>query len=189
VSKTVRLAVVMICAIFVAQIASAQSKVKKTATEPTVFNENEGAYGDAPDPFDDPVPLPDNVLDALRASEQAKSMLDELKGLNREEFAKLFRAVKIHLSGPKELDYVVLGGFPMGGTDAPWFWIVRFDQTHPNVIFFTFANGFEILKTRNNGYPNIRSNAFTASTRYTEIYHYNGQKYVLVHKYQKENTP
>lgn len=185
-SKALRVVCVVTCAIFVAQIALAQSRGKKPAAEPTVFNENNGAYEDGSDPFDDPVPLPDKVLDALRVSEAAKSVQDELKNMGRDEFAQLFTAVKIHLSGPKEIDYVVLGGFPMGGADAPWFWIVRFDQTHPKVLFFTFANGFEVLKTRNNGYPNIRSIAFAGGVAYTRIYHYNGQRYILARKYQKK---
>ena len=183
-SKKLTFACAMICAGFVAGITSAQTKGVKPAPEPRAFYEE----GD-PNPFTHPVPLPGSVLDALRATDEARDMRDRLKDYDRDDFAALFKAVKIHLAGPNELDYVVMGEFPMGGADAPWFWIVRFDKTHSQVIFFTFANGFEILKTSNNGYPDIRSNAFTASTRYTEIYQYNGEKYVLVHRYHKENTP
>jgi hypothetical protein len=129
------------------------------------------------------------VLDALRATAEAEEMKDELKDLDREEFARLFKAVVIHLGGPKEIDYVVLGESPMGGADATWFWIVRYDQSHPKVIFFTFANGFEILSTRTNGYPNIHSAAFAGGVKYTNIYHYDGQRYILAHKYQKEIDP
>jgi hypothetical protein len=77
----------------------------------------------------------------------------------------------------------------MGGADAPWFWIVRFNRTKPKVIFFTFANEFQILKTANNGYPDIRSLAFAGGVTYTNIYHYDGERYRLVHKYQKETPP
>jgi hypothetical protein len=129
------------------------------------------------------------VLDALRTSRDARSVQDDLKELNREQFARLFRAVKVHLCGPQELDYVVLSEFPMGGADAPWFWIVRFNRTKPKVIFFTFANEFQILKTANNGYPDIRSLAFAGGVTYTNIYHYDGERYRLVHKYQKETPP
>jgi hypothetical protein len=181
------MACVLICALFVAGIATAQSKVKNPAAEPKTFYEDCG--DDRPCLFDNPAAIPNDVLDALWTSKEVQSEQDESKNLNRETFAQYFKAIVIHLSDPKETDYVLLSESPLGGADAPWFWIVRFDHAHPKVIFFTFANGFEILKTRNNGYPDIRSYAFTANTSYTEIYHYDGQKYVLVHRYHKENTP
>jgi len=186
-NKTQKMAGIMICALLSAEIATAQSKVKKPAAEPTAFYEDCG--DDRPCLFDNPVPLPENVLGKLCDTEEAKSMRDKLKDLDRDEFAQLFKAVVIHIGGPKEIDYAVLSEFPMGGADAPWFWIVRYDESHPEVIFFTFANGFEILKTRNNGYPDIRSNAYTASYEFTNIYHYNGQRYIVVHKYHKEIKP
>jgi hypothetical protein len=181
------MACLMVCLLVGAGIASAQAKGKKPATEPTAFYEDciDNDNG-RPCLFDHPVPLPDSVVDALRATKEAKESQNKLKDYDREDFAQLFKAIKIHLSGPQELDYVVMGEFPMGGADAPWFWIVRFDQTQSKVIFFTFANGFELLKTRNNGYPDIRSNSWAGSVQYTNIYQYNGQRYILVHKYQKE---
>lgn len=184
VSKALGLACVTICLLFVAGVVAAQSKGTKPAADPTAFYEDCG--DDRSCSFDSPVPLPDNVLNALRTSEQAKSMQDELKGLDRERFTELFKAVKIHLGETEELDYVILSEFPMGGANAPWFWIVRSNQTHPEVIFFTFANGFELLKARNNGFPNIRSNAWAGGVQYTNVYLYNGQRYILVHKYHKE---
>jgi hypothetical protein len=177
----------MICVCIAAGIATAQSKAKKPAAEPKAFYEDCG--DDTPCLFDNPEPLPDNVLDAIRATKEAKSMHDKLKKLNRDEFAQLFKATKIHLRGPEEIDYVVLSEFPMGGADAPWFWIVRYDRNHPKVIFFTFANGFEIMKSEDNGYPIIRSLAFAGGVTYTNIYQYNGEQCILVRKYQKETTP
>jgi hypothetical protein len=184
------MALLMICMLFTAGITSAQAKAKKTAVEPTAFYEDciDGDKG-RPCLFDHPVPIPDNVLDALRATKEAKESHDRLKDYDRDDFAQLFKAVVIHLGDPKEIDYVLLSEFPMGGADAPWFWIVRYDQTHPKVIFFTFAGGFRLLKTKNNGYPDIRSSAWTASDSYTNVYHYSGQRYILVHKYHKENKP
>ena len=186
-STEVRMPCVLICALFIAGVATAQSKVKEPAADPKAFYEDCG--DDRPCLFDHPADIPNNVLDALWVSKEVQSERDESKDLNRETFAKYFKAIVIHLSNPKEIDYVLLSESPVGGVDAPWFWIVRFDHAHSKAIFFTFANGFEILRTRNNGYPDIRSDAATASTIYTEIYHYDGQKYVLVHRYHKENTP
>jgi hypothetical protein len=177
----------MICTVFAAGIAIAQTKDKKPAAEPRAFYEECG--GGRPCSFDNPVSIPNNVLDALRATEEARSMHDALARLNREEFAGLFKAIKIHLVSPSELDYVVMGEFPMGGADAPWFWIVRFDKASPKVIFFTFANSFELLNSGHSGYPDIRSLAYVGGVTYTEIYQYNGQHYVLMHRYHKETPP
>jgi hypothetical protein len=155
------------------------TKSEKPAVEPTSFYEDD-------DSFKYSVPIPDNVIDVLRNSEEAKEMQNELKDYDRDDFARLFKAVVIHLGGTDEINYVVMGEYPMGGADAPWFWIVRYDQSHPKLIFYTFAGGFSLLKTRNSGYPDIRSDAGTASIEVKEIYHYNGQQYILVHKYEKE---
>jgi len=185
-----KMAFLMICAIFATGIATAKSKAKNTSAELTAFYEDcIEDDKDRPCLFDHPVPLPKNVLDALRATKEAKESQDRLKDYDRDDFAQLFKAVAIHLGGPKEIDYVVMGEFPMGGADAPWFWIVHSSPTPTKVIFFTFANGFEILRTQNNGYPNIRSNSWAGGIQYTNIYHYDGQRYILAHKYQKEIDP
>lgn len=171
-------------------ITLAQTNGIKPTAEPRAFYEDcDHGDKDRPCLFDHPVTLPRHVLDALRATEEAKDMQDKLKSYDRRQFASLFKAVKIHLVGLSELDYVVMGEFPMGGADAPWFWIVRFDKTHPKVIFFTFANGFEILNAGHSGYPDIRSLAYAGGLTYTEIYQYNGQHYVLMHRYHKETPP
>jgi hypothetical protein len=210
-NKTLRMICAVICAVFVAgistliarhfghnigltssppgSISTAQSKSKKPAAEPTAFEDCDDDDKDSSCLFDNPVPLPDNVLDALRATAEAKEMQNQLKDYDRDDFAYLFKAVVIHLGSPEEIDYVVMGEFPMGGADAPWFWIVRSDQTHPKVIFFTNSNGFALQKTRNNGYPNIQSDWCSAAECITRIYHYNGQRYILVHEYHKEINP
>jgi hypothetical protein len=184
------MALLIICVLVPVGIASAQSSHSKPAAAPTAFYEDcIDRDIDRPCLFDHPVPLPNNVLDVLRATKEAKEMQNQLKDYDREDFARLFKAIEIDLGNPEEIDYVVMGESPMSGADAPWFWIVRYDQSHPKVIFFTFANGFELLGTKTNGYPDIRSIASTASFRFTNIYHYNGQQYILIHEYHKEIKP
>jgi hypothetical protein len=177
----------MIWTAFAAGIAIAQTMDKKPAVEPRAFYEDcDDKDKDKPCLFGHPEPLPDNVLNALRSTKEARDMRDRLKDHDRDDFAHLFKAVKIHLIPTNELDYVVMGEYPMGGADAPWFWIVRFDPAQSKVIFFTFANG---LSAGHNGYPDIRSLAYAGGITYTEIYQYNGQHYVLVHRYHRETPP
>jgi len=180
----------MICKVFAAGVAIAQTKGNKPAAEPTAFYEDcDDNDKDRQCLFDHPVPLPGNVVDALRATEEARDMQDELKDYDQDDFAHLFKAVVIHLGNPEEINYVLLSEYPIGGADAPWFWIVRFDQAHPKVIFFTFANGFEILNAEHNRYPDIRSFAYAGGVTFTEVYQYNGQRYAPVHKYHKRTSP
>ena len=160
------------------------TKINKPNIEPKDFNEE----GD-PNIFENSVDIPGNVLDAIRATKEAKSMQDKLKDYDRDDFAQLFKAVVIHLGGPKETDYVLLSEFPMGGASAPWFWIVRYDQSHPKVIFFTNSNSFSLQETKNSGYPDIDSEWCSAASCITRIYQYNGQRYILVHEYHTENEP
>jgi len=190
VSKRLLAVIVVIAALSDAWSLLAQSKSSKPAAEQRAFYEDcMGGDKNRPCVFDHSVPLPKNVLDILRASKEARESRDALKDYDRDGFSQLFKAAVIHLGGPEETDYVVMGEFPMGGADAPWFWIVRSDQSLPKVIFFTFANGFEILKSISNGYPNIRSIAWTGCCRFTNLYQYNGQRYVLVHAYHRQNMP
>lgn len=169
----------LICAVLCVQIATAQSSVRKGPEEPTSFSEDGSEFSRS-------VTIPERILNVVRRSEEAKSVENSTKELNRNEFAQLFKAVVIHLRDLQETDYVLVSESPMGGADAPWFWIVRSDPVRPKLIFFAFANTLELLKTNNRGYPDIRSHAFAGGTEYIEDYRYDGQKYVLMHKHQRE---
>jgi hypothetical protein len=183
-------ALIVICVLVAAGIVSAQSKYKKSGPEPRSFYEEcDDDDKDRPCLFDHPVPLPDNILDALRATEEARFLPGDLKNYDRDGFAHLFKAIVIHLGNPNELDYVVVGFPPMSGADNTWFWIVRSNPTNAKVIFFTNSNGFELLKTRNNGYPIIRSKWYSPAYCKTWIYQYDGRRYILAHQYEKENKP
>jgi hypothetical protein len=179
-----KLACVLICAIFVAQIASTQSKVKKPSAEPSDFYPDDRNRG-----FDDAGAPSDAVLDSLLKTPEAKLNWDRLQKLNREELRKLFLVVRVHLKDAGETDEVVLEKDPMSGADCDWFWFVRDLGGHAQVLLFENAYGVYLLESRTNGYRDIRSVAFAGGTTYTNIFHYNGQRYIPVHKYQKEIRP
>jgi hypothetical protein len=168
----------MICALFAARIAIAQTSRAKPPTERTVYSE----YSD--ESFDDFLPLPENLLNVLLATAEAREMSRELQGLDRNELAKLFSAIEVHLDDRGKQDYLVLGKSPMSGADCDWFWIVRSGQTHPKVILFANTNSIELLKSRTNGYRNIRS-VWESAAGYTitNVYHYNGARYRLAHHF------
>jgi len=170
-----------LCTVILVGATSAQKTRNKSAPQPTEF------YADAdPDPFADSVPLPANVVDALRVTEEAKLNQDRISSLDREGFVRLFKAVEIHPAGPKELDYLVLGLFPMTSADGDWFWLVRAHSMHPQVLLFASGNGIELSRHRTNGYRNIRS-VWSSAAGYTitRVYKFDGKKYRLWKEFQK----
>ena len=179
-----RMAFLMICVLVTAGIATAQSASSKPATEPSTFYPDDGNRG-----FDGAVPQSDAILDALLKTPEAKENWDRLQKLNREELRKLFLVVRVHLNNADETDDVVLGKDPMSGADCDWFWIVRDKSDQIQVLLFENAYGVYLLKSRTKGYRDIRSVGFAGGTTYTSIFHYDGQRYIPVHKFQKETAP
>lgn len=179
-----RIACVMICALCATGIAAAQSTGTKPATEPSIFYPDDSNRG-----FNAADPPSDAVLNALLKTPEAKENRGQLQELDREELRKLFLVVRVHLTNANETDEVVLGKDPMSGADCNWFWIVRDKGDQAQVLLFENAYGVYLLESRTNGYRNIRSIGFAGGTTYTNIFYYNGQRYIPVHKYQKETTP
>lgn len=182
-SKTVKLVCVTICAILVIETAWAQSTRTKPAAEPSSF------YPDRNRGFDNAGVPSDPVLDALLKTPEARLNWDRLQKLNRVELRKLFLVVRVHLKDAGETDEVVLGKGPMSGADCDWFWVVRDLGGHAEILLFENAYGVYLLESRTNGYRDVRSVAFAGSTAYTNFFHYDGQRYIAVHKFQKEIKP
>lgn len=169
-SKTMKLAFVMIFALLAQGIAKAQSPATKRIGEQTSFHEDDKS-------FDNAMRLPDNVLNALKATKEAREILGDKPDLNSDQLAELFSAVEVHLSVPNEADYIVKGNFPLVGADNSWFWIVRSTPILPKVILFANGNSITLMKRRTNGYRNIRSDWSSAAESITEVFRFNGSSY------------
>jgi len=179
-----RVIFVLICVCCAVEFAAGQATRKPLKTEPSTFYPDDWNRG-----FDEADPPSDAVLDALLKTQEAKENSDRLHKLGREKLRSLFLVVRVHLKNADEADEVVLGKDPMSGADCFWFWIVRDSADRAQVLLFENAYGVYLLKGRTNGYRDIRSVAFAGGTTYTNIFHYDGQRYIPVHKYQKETTP
>jgi hypothetical protein len=128
-------------------------------------------------------------LDALLRTPEAREAADALAGLDREGLRKIFSVVKVHLSNSREEDEVVLGSPPMSGADNDWFWIVRRLPGRTRVVLFANGLSFELLGSRTFGYKDIRTSWGAASGfTITCIYHYDGTRYQLVHKYTRTGS-
>jgi hypothetical protein len=178
------LACLMISALSTPGIVLAQSAWTKLPTEPSTFYPDDRNAG-----FDEVDPPSDAVLDALLKTPEARENSDELRKLNREGLRKLFLVVRVHLKDTNETDEVVLGHNPMSGADCDWFWIVRDNGGRAQVLLYEYAYGVYLLQSKTDGNRDIRSVGFAGGTEYTNIYHYDGQRYVAVHQYHKEIKP
>lgn len=162
--------------------AAAQLQHAKSAKDPIIFREDgEG--------FEDSVPLPEDAIKELLATPEAKWVADKLRGLGRRDLAGLFIAVRIDLSGPPNEDFLVLGRFPMSGGDCGWFWIVHSVRNHPRVILFAHTDSVELRRSSANGLKIIQTEWWSAAAySITEIYRFDGVRYRLVRKVEKDES-
>jgi hypothetical protein len=132
-------------------------------------------------------PVSEEIIDALLATEEADLMRDYLKGLSRHELLGLFKGIQLHLADSGETEYLVLGKSPMTGGDCDWYWVVRSSgKCQPEIILFANTNVIDLLRSKTNGHKDIRGEWSAASgLSITTIYHYDGLKYRLAHKYSK----
>jgi hypothetical protein len=159
-----------------------QASAHQASKEPTFFSPD---YVEN-DPFKHALPPTDDVLNALLKTPQALQAADALAKLDREELRRTFSVVKVHLSDSSEDDEVVLGSVPMSGADNDWFWIIRRLPDHAQVVLFANGLSLELLNSKTVDYKNIRTSWGAASgISITCIYHYDGTRYRLVHKYTK----
>jgi hypothetical protein len=172
----------LFCLVCSASVVEAQTHKRTTNREPTFFSPD---YQEN-DPFAHARPPADDILAALLKTPEARENEGALAGLDREELRKLFSVVEVHLAGSEEADEVVLGHVPLSGADNDWFWIVRRQDGHTRVILFANGLSIELLNSRTLGYKNIRTLWGAASgLTITCLYHYEGKRYRLVHKYSK----
>jgi hypothetical protein len=184
INMKLKIACLVICILSAAGLAIPQSSSSKPQTEPSIFYPDDGNRG-----FDGAHPPSKSVLDALLKTPEAKENWNRLQKLTREELQQLFIVIRVHLKDSDETDEVVLGKDPMSGADCDWFWIVRDKGDQAQVLLFENTYGVYLLKSRTNGYRDIRSVGVAGGMTYTNIFHYDGQRYIPVHKFQKETTP
>jgi|SRR5579859_255676 len=161
----------LIVAFVCAGAAGAQGKKPNPIYEQTIFSGEES--------FQHPVSLSPAVLKVLLKTKAAKEGLAFASDSERSNPAQLFRAAAVHLSRTDDIDFVVRGIDWMSGADNDWFWIVRSAHTQPRVVLFVGGNSIELMRTRTNGYCNIRSDWSSPQETRDAVYHFDGRKYKL----------
>jgi hypothetical protein len=179
-------ALLWLLSIVVIVCADAQKPPRSLDARPTVFvpdDENRG--------LKNANPPSDAILNALLATSEAKEAHNELSGLNREDLRDLFEVVRVNLGPADEEDYVVHGtSLPMKGAENDWFWIVRNNRGHSEVVLFANGYSLELLKRMTSGYRDIRTVWSAPAYTLTDIYHFDGVRYEHTHRFTRTNrTP
>jgi hypothetical protein len=127
-------------------------------------------FGAEDQKWDRPVPVPSSVLQILRSAMKASP--EELP-------AEWLLASEIHLSGPNEIDLLVMG---VGGLTLPHaahFWVFRRKRGQHELVLTTGGDSLTVLNRKWKGFREIQVYNNTASTTAGTIYSFDGQRYVV----------
>lgn len=146
-----------------------------------VFNDDDDSCLDqAPSPQ-----LP--VVAAILKTKDAQESFAEMEPADRTTVSKLLQGLPVHLRNRKQEDMIVRGKFPLSGGDNTWFWIVISVDSHPSA-FLVQGSRVTVLKTRHNGYADIRTDWYAASYKIADTFRYDGKHYKRVQE-SYENLP
>lgn len=152
---------------------SIKTQIKTKTREQTGFGmEDEIKY---------PVPLPNDVLKILREDEyvRARSLKE---GESVENItASLFVASEIDLNEDNLPDLVVTGSEDsnLSGANVTVYWLFRNTPEGHRCVAELNTFGFDILKTKTNGFRDIEASAQTLEKVFTDFYVFDGKKYRL----------
>jgi hypothetical protein len=158
-----------------------QSAGNSPAREQTVFSSDgivEKKKGDlvVHPPIERPVPLPDEILKFLRTDDRVIKCLEPERVT--EAAPTWFVAAEVHLHDKDQSDFVVM---PVNGcllgTNVDPFWVFAKTAHGYDLLLKTFQYEIEILKSKSNGYSDIRGHSSTPVEIYTVQFKFDGQKY------------
>jgi hypothetical protein len=180
-SRRTRTVQLLALSLLVAGFLIAQSTGSDRKSEPSLF------YPDREDAgFRHAKPPSNALLAVLLKTPEAKLHSDRLRAMDREQIRELFRVVQIHLATSDEIDWVVGGLFPMTSADGDWFWLVKQENGRPKVILFASGLYLALLSKRTMDFKDVRTGwSSAAGYTLTDIYHFDGTKYRLVHAFKK----
>lgn len=138
-----------------------------------------------------PVPVPDAVLEILKADDGVKACLEYNPLASGQLLSSWFVASGIRLDGHNEKDLVILPSYrgeesmcfeSVSGIGT--FWVFRNLGARYQLVLRTSGNGLEILKTKNNGYRNIQTGTILHAGGFgtTVTFRFDGKAY---RKYQE----
>jgi hypothetical protein len=154
-----------------------QQPQKSRSREQTAFSAEEG--------INHPVSVPDDVLPILRTFERIQGCLT--KGKVPDQIPpSWFLASEIHLKDGGSPDLVVMpANRCLFGANIVPFWVFRNTIKGHQLVLSESDFILELLKTRTNGYRDIRMVGLTATEELITIYKFEGRKYAMRRSYRR----
>ncbi|SRR5258708_80096 len=161
-------------------VAGYQSK-KAAVRKQTTFS--------AEEPLQHPIDVPTDVLQLLRRDVRNQTCLGEGQS-PKDVPASWFVASDISLKDGHFGDLIVMPANPcLKGANVVPFWIFRRKSGQHLLSLSATAFALEILKTRTNSYRDIRVTSLSATTEYTTVYKFDGNRYKRRQHSQKAIRP
>jgi hypothetical protein len=131
------------------------------------------------EPIVHPVSIPDPVLDLIRKDSEFLSAECESAAQSREKIpANWYEAALVHLSDPKERDFVVKAKNPcLWGPHSGPFWIFRETAQCHKLVLKTEGAGLKILTKRTHGFKDILAGTQVGTGMVSTTYTFDGQTY------------
>jgi len=156
--------------------AGTQSSINSIEKEQSLFG--------IESPIDRPVPVPPEILRLLDSDVRVVKCLG-IKGI-RQAPGTWYTTSEIHLNDRKQADFVVLPKEAcLFGANIGPIWVFGRTEKSFEILLKTDALGIEILKSKTNGFRDIKGVQATAIKTVEATFKYDGHRYVSV---QPENV-
>lgn len=125
-----------------------------------------------------PVEIPADVMAILGKDEMVRHVLDYENVPVEKLSTSWFSASAIHLSGPNEMDLVVVGKPPLAGGNTVPFWIFLATSRGYQLVLMQSAHDLTVKNTRWKGYREIEASAESAVEFYSAMFRFDGNQYI-----------
>ena len=124
-----------------------------------------------------PVSIPQDAWSILKKDNNVMEVLAS-QNLQADQLPKSwFAASEIHLDGPNEHDFVVIGKGMLQGANVTTFWVFAQTPQGLKLVLTLPAHDLSIEPTRTNGYRNIQAVMMTAGRVSTAELRFDGKEY------------
>lgn len=155
-----------------AAVGTAEGKTKSTLPQ-TRFGAEEEIVR--------PVKLPNEVIQILRSDERGQECFGGgTEGKIPPVWLKAFKGSKIDLNADHLQDLIVMPKDAcLYGANIVPYWVFLQTPKGYEMVLSDYSLGFEVLKTRTNGYLDLESTSATAVEVFSNVFMFDGKQYVL----------
>ena len=136
--------------------------------------------------FQNPVPVPGDVLALLEAEPVVRDALKDNQGADDKVPPAWFSATELQLRLNRKPDLLVRAEPPLAGANTDYFWIFRNPGSGYALVLGGPAHDLEIRNRRSHGSRDIALISMTAAELHTVVYRFNGKRYVV---YREKSEP